>query len=194
MDKNSVVSIFDEYGTDKGTLSHSYHHAYSSIFNNFTPNSILEIGIHEGRSLASWKKMFPDSIVHGIDMRNTAMIEEAKSIPVFRGNATDNNFMNSVVDRTYDIIIDDADHRPDNQWKVFLTLEDKWSKFYVIEDVIDDINERMLRRRLREKGYTNIVTHTSAANNPKTTIRKTVQIHGKMVYPPFYMMIVQRNA
>jgi len=193
MDKATIASAFTQYGTDKGPRRHNYQGAYASMFNNWTPDSLLEIGVWEGASLAAWKHLFPDATINGIEVKNYPLMEAATNIPVFRGNSTNKEFIDSVVTMQYDIIIDDGDHRPDVMWKTFLNLEDKWAKYYVIEDVCLEENEKVLRRRLNSKGYRNIRTYTSSFNDPKTNLRGWVQVQGEKVYPPFYIMIVTRE-
>lgn len=193
MDKKQIADAFDLHGTDKGRRRHNYQNAYESILSKFQPNSMLEVGVHEGRSLAAWKELFPSAIINGIEVRNTPLIEAAQSIPVFRGNATNKEFIDSVVTQSYDIIIDDGDHRPDVQWKVFLNMQNKWSKYYVFEDVCLSENEKVIRKRLNENGYRNVTTWTSSFNAPGTDLRGRVQVKGEQLYPPFYLMIVTKE-
>ncbi len=193
MDKSLIAEAFSLYGTDKGPRRHNYQQAYSTIFNEHIPESILEIGVHEGASLAAWKHIIPNATVHGIELRQKPLIEAAADIPVFRGDATHTDFTDSVVTRTYDMIVDDGDHRPDVQWKVFLNMMDKWTKFYVIEDVCIKENEEILRRRLRSKGFRYIRTWTSTFNAPDSPLRGRVQVQGEQVYPPFYMMVITKE-
>ena len=193
MDKNTIAAAFTQHGTDKGPRRHNYQQAYAAMFEKFTPASLLEVGVLEGSSLAAWKHLFPTAIVHGLELRDRQLIEAARDIPVFRGNATDTGFVNTVVTQPYDVIIDDGDHRPDVQWKVFLNMRDKWTKYYVFEDVCLEENEKLLRRRLKENGYRNVRTWTSTFNHPQTNLRGSVQVQGKQVYPPFYIMVITKE-
>ena len=193
MDKNTIAAAFSQYGTDKGPRRHNYQQAYASIFSSWTPESLLEIGVLEGASLAAWKSLFPDAAVHGVELRDKPLIEAAREIPVFRGDSTNTEFINTTVTTEYDVIIDDGDHRPDVMWKTFLNLENKWKKHYVFEDVCLEENEKLIRRRLNSKGYRKIHTWNSSFNDPKTNLRGVVQVNGKMIYPPFYIVIVTRE-
>lgn len=193
MDKSTIAEAFSLYGTDKGTRRHNYQQAYSTLFTEHQPESILEVGVLEGQSLAAWKHLIPNGTVHGIELREKPLVEAAADIPIFRGDATDTNFINSVVTQPYDMIIDDGDHRPDVQWKVFLNMMDKWTKFYVIEDVCIEENEKLLRRRLHSKGFRNVRTWTSSFNAPNSNLRGWVQVKGEKVYPPFYMMVITKE-
>ena len=193
MDKNTIAAAFSQYGTDKGPRRHNYQQAYSSIFGSWSPQSLLEIGVLEGASLAAWKHLFPEAIVNGIEHRPKTLIEAAANIPVFQGDSTNKEFIDSVVTTSYDVIIDDGDHRPDVMWKTFLNLEDKWTKHYVFEDVCVEENEKILRKRLQSRGYRNIHTWNSSFNDPKTNLRGVVQVKGEMIYPPFYIVIVTRE-
>lgn len=193
MDKNTIAAAFSQYGTDKGPRRHNYQQAYASIFSSWTPESLLEIGVLEGASLAAWKSLFPDAAVHGVELRDKPLIEAAREIPVFRGDSTNTEFINTTVTTEYDVIIDDGDHRPDVMWKTFLNLENKWKKHYVFEDVCLEENEKLIRRRLNSKGYRKIHTWNSSFNDPKTNLRGVVQVNGKMIYPPFYIVVVTRE-
>lgn len=193
MDKQTIAAAFSQYGTDKGPRRHNYQQAYASIFESWSPDSLLEIGVLEGASIAAWKHLFPNSIVHGMELREKPLIEAAREIPVFKGDSTDTQFVNSVITSPYDVIIDDGDHRPDVMWKTFLNMENKWNKYYVFEDVCVEENEKILRRRLHSKGYRNIHTWNSSFNDPKTNLRGLVQVKGQMITPPFYIVIVTKE-
>lgn len=193
MDKSTIAEAFSLYGTDKGPRRHNYQQAYSAIFEEHVPESLLEVGVLQGQSLAAWKHLLPNSTVHGIELRNHEIVEAAADIPIFRGNAADPSFINSVVTQPYDLVIDDGDHRPDVQWQVFLNMMDKWTKHYVIEDVCIEENEKLLRKRLHSKGFRNIRTWTSSFNAPNSNLRGWVQVKGEKVYPPFYIMVITRE-
>ena len=105
MDKSTIAAAFSQYGTDKGPRRHNYQQAYASIFSSWTPESLLEIGVLEGASLAAWKSLFPDTTVHGVELRNKPLIEAAREIPVFRGDSTNTEFINTTITTEYDVII-----------------------------------------------------------------------------------------
>ena len=186
MDKTRIAEAFSRFNTDKGPRRHSYHFAYADIFLNVEPTKILEIGVQQGRSIAAWQDLFPKAIVHGVDIKKQDLIYPARDMPVFIGNSLDKRFIDTTLDKDYDIIIDDGDHRPDAQWATFLNLKDSWKKYYVIEDIISEQNEIVLRRRFRSVGIKNVVSYRSA-------FRGDVQVRGEMVNSAFFIMVVTRE-
>ncbi len=187
MDKETLGRIFNKHRTDKGPWRHGYNQCYADVFKNFTPTKMLEIGVFEGRSLAAWKELFPETLIHGIDdfSRDVSIVEFAKDMTILKGNSRDKVFVESTMPTDYDIIIDDGDHRVDSQWETFLNFKNSWSKYYVIEDVINEDNELTLRRRLKSVGMRNISTYRSG-------FRGNIQIRGKIVNSSFFAMVIQR--
>lgn len=185
MDKKLIGEVFNKHKTDKGPWRHGYHQCYGDLFSDFTPTKMLEIGVMEGRSLAAWRELFPQATIHGAELREWQMVEAAKDIPLFRGHSSDPEFAKTLFD-DYDVIIDDGDHRPDAQWGTFLNFKDKWKKYYVIEDVINEDMEQLLRRRFKAAGYSNVTTYRSAFRGP-------VRINKVMVDSAFFVMVIRKN-
>lgn len=190
MDKKLIGEVFNKYKTDKGPWRHGYNQCYSDVFKNFTPSSLLEIGVFEGRSLAAWRELFPTTIIHGIDdfSRNVELIEEVRDMHIMRGDSRRKSFVDTI-ETVYDVIIDDGDHRPDSQWETFLNFQHLWKSHYVIEDVINEDKEKILRRRLtmnaEKYGIKKVTSYRSA-------FKGVVQINGEQVLSSFFAMVVQR--
>lgn len=186
MDKKSIGDIFDKYKTDKGPRRHGYNQCYADVFKDFTPSSILEIGIYEGRSLAAWRELFPLAKIDGIDTfaRKQELVFTPENVGIIKGNSFSEEFAKTITD-TYDIIIDDGDHRPNGQWNTFLNFKDKWSKVYVVEDVITEDNELLMRKRFHSLGYKNITTYRSA-------FRGNVRTNNVMVDSAFFTMVIRK--
>lgn len=187
MDKKTLGQIFNKHKTDKGPWRHGYSQCYAEVFKDFMPTKMLEIGVFEGRSLAAWKEIFPEASIHGLDdfSRNVEIVDAAKDMTIIRGNSCDKAFVKDTMPTDYDIIIDDGDHRVDSQWATFLNFKDSWSHCYVIEDVINEDSELILRRRLKSVGIRNITTYRSR-------FRGDIQIHGKIVNSAFFAMVIRK--
>jgi hypothetical protein len=186
MDKNVINEAFEKYKTDKGAWRHGYHQCYGEVFKEFVPEKMLEIGILEGRSLAAWRDLFPNTLIHGIDTfeRKEELVYTPENVTILTGNSKDKEFVQTLPS-DYDIIIDDGDHHPNVQWRTFLNFKNKWTKYYVIEDVINEDNELMMRRRLKAEGIRKITTYRS-------NFVGNVQIHGKPVKSSFFAMVIEK--
>jgi hypothetical protein len=186
MDKDIINKAFEKYKTDKGAWRHGYHQCYGEVFKDFTPEKMLEIGVFEGRSLAAWRELFPDTIIHGLDTfdRSHPLVYSPENVTLLTGNSRNKEFVDSLPD-VYDIIIDDGNHHPNVQWQTYLNFKNKWTKYYVIEDVINEEEELRLRRRLKADGIRNITTFRSSFTG-------NVTIYKKQVMSSFFAMVIQK--
>ncbi len=135
--KDKIKTSFANTKTDKGWY-HNYEKWYEKIFENFTPKSLLEIGIKEGRSLASWKDLFPECDITGIDISKKSFIDEfikKSQANIIICDATKKSLLEKI-DKKYDVIIDDASHYYEDILKTFDLLKDHFEHCYVIEDSI----------------------------------------------------------
>lgn len=121
-------------GTDKGTV-HSYTHIYQDLFASRRQDAlhILEIGVDSGASLAVWAEYFPFAQVTGIDisLANLQFGKEHPRIVVHEANA-----LTRVPDKTYDILIDDGSHEPEDQLRAI----EVWGPFVKEMMIIEDVN------------------------------------------------------
>ena len=179
-----IAEAFKAFDCDKGFL-HGYEQMYGSVFEKTgTPLTLLEIGFRRGKSAAAWARLFPVTELTFVEMHpRVDVIDEAKGMNVIVANSTLRSIAQKV-GKTFDIIIDDGDHRPDSQWQTFTRLADNWSKAYVIEDVVGTDNMQLLRRRLVAAGYRNIHTFTSKLKDG------IVRTQGEDVPTTFYSIVV----
>lgn len=98
---------------------------------------ILELGVKDGMSLKLWKDSFPRAQIFGVDKE--LLIEPEDRIYLLKGDVNDIEFLDNVgkVNGPFDLIIDDASHRPDPQRSNFNTL---WKHVndngvYAVEDL-----------------------------------------------------------
>lgn len=130
-----IKSAFDQTNTDKG-YTHSYQNGYEFVFKNFTPSSLLEVGIKQGRSLAAWKILFPECNITGVDITDKEFrdmylkIAESKNIIC---DSTKPELL-QFLEPSYDIIIDDGSHFYLDIEKTFDLLKYRFNHAYVVED------------------------------------------------------------
>lgn len=184
MDRATIRTAFTKYKTDKAL--HRYDQMYTDIFSDLTPTKMLEIGIYTGKSMAAWKELFPQAEVYGMDKRIFPLIEDANQ---FKSNIVyaDSALLQSqdLVPTDFEIIIDDGDHRPNVQWATFMNFRQSWSRYYVIEDIITEENEKLMRKRLKDNGFRDVTTYTSA-------FQGNVIIHGVDAPRTFFAIVVKK--
>ena len=132
---------------------HGYTKIYEEIFKDSKDSNInyLEVGVFQGRKLATFSDYFPNGKIYGVDL-SVKEFELMKSTLIEMGAFSNNNLMSvlpgdstdiSTWDQKindypmFDIILDDGLHRPDAQHK---TLINFWNKLkpggiYIIEDI-----------------------------------------------------------
>lgn len=129
-------------GTDKDSL-HSYiHEVYDPIF-HICPQieSILEIGVWGGSSLALWKLAWPDASVIGVDPRKSELhptskrMIESGEISILYEDAYNEVFIRKL-DKKFDLIVDDGPHNLNSQIASLQYLRHlKPNGVFVIEDI-----------------------------------------------------------
>jgi hypothetical protein len=142
------------FPTDKGSW-HGYLDLYDGLIAPYlrTPGvRLLEVGVKKGGSLVLWRELLhPDAWIFGIDIN--------PDVPTFRRDAhmkvlvldsTDAAAVRAALgDMTFDIIIDDGAHEPQEQWSTFVALSPYLSPTgtYIMEDV-----QRIDVRAYEERG------------------------------------------
>jgi len=148
-------------GGDKCTNDKKFTLVYDSLFKQYFPSSgkkslrktfrLLELGINYGRSLAMFSDYFQYGEVHGIDkslklfnnFRNE--LERAgafkhENVYVYEMDLTDEKLSTKIKTLPdFDVIIDDALHLAEQQYKNFITFWPKLNRggIYVIEDITE---------------------------------------------------------
>lgn len=139
---NKFKKYFDTYRCDKSLL-HGYDQYYNDVI-NFNVSSLLEVGVREGRSLASFRSIFPNCDLFGLDITNKKFkqnfIDEARST-IFIEDSTKLSKDHMLLQRKYDIIVDDGSHFSKDIIKTFLNLKEHFLYCYVIEDVRDGFDK-----------------------------------------------------
>ena len=168
-----MTTLFEGYDTDKS--EHSYEQTYLSLYDDsrkvrrFDVQAVLELGIFRGGSLRCWRDFFPNAQIVGFDIDPGTMVRGEERILTYTGNTRSTDDLQTVARLAengwggYDLIIDDASHRPIDQ---FHALSHLWGSlraggFYVIEDLAMDRNgaDILTTCTLIVRGEANITLH-----------------------------------
>ena len=136
----SLEDIGRRVGVDKIT-HHNYHFHYSDVLARFRDHdgALLEIGIHEGKSLAMWLDYFSRAFVYGVDINVSAQGPRHR---IFKADQNDiprlRSLAQSEMHHPVFLVIDDGSHIPEHQARSFDFLFREVldpGGIYVIEDV-----------------------------------------------------------
>lgn len=129
----NIASIFSSYETI-GKMK--YADFYQRHLAHLSPNILLEIGVASGNSLRSWKRIFPQCSIYGIDIDQKCNYND---LNVFIGDQKDTTFLSFVLKTIGipDIIIDDGGHKRSEQTKTFNYFFQQMKKgsIYIVEDL-----------------------------------------------------------
>jgi len=125
-----------KYATDKSPHGYCPHYVNHLPSKN-TSFNLLEIGIFHGGSLKMWRDYYPNANIFGIDIDQQYMFTEDR-ITTFCGDATSEDFINSLDLPEISVIIDDGSHQAVDIVKTFELLYPKLpiGGIYVIEDLL----------------------------------------------------------
>lgn len=149
-----LKSLFDSYGSDKGT-KHDYYRLYSLLLEkSFGTQKILEIGLgtnntdivstmgkdgRPGASLRAFRDLLPDSQIYGADFDKRVLFEEDRIQTFFVDQTEPRSFLDlgSKIGADFDLMIDDGLHAPNANIHSlsFFMKHVKIGGFIVIEDV-----------------------------------------------------------
>ena len=128
-----LCELATKFGTDKGPGGHNYTPYYHRHFGGWQPQpiSLLEIGVYQGASLRMWEHYFPQGTILGVDIDPNAAVHTARAKTVVC------DIKDYEPDRTFDLIIDDGSHAPDDivaaGKRLWPSL--RFGGWYVIEDL-----------------------------------------------------------
>lgn len=173
--------------TDKGSV-HTYIEFYETYFNKKKGQHIdlLEIGLMSGGSLYLWKNYFKDYTIVGVDLAETwykfrpfqhELESDANIKLLFQVDSRRPYFPKEVSERTFDFIIEDANHNVKPQ---IATMKNYWQFVktggtYFIEDVLGERHARLIIREL-EKFSQEKFTYEIYRGNPKRLDDRIVAI------------------
>lgn len=160
---SEIKNAFLQTGTDKYD-HHGYDQWYSEVFKDYAPNSMMEIGVKQGRSLASWKLLFPHADISGVDIHDKEFVKQyinMSEATIHIGDATKKETTDQL--GTYDVIIDDGSHYYKDIIKSFHLLKDKFNYAYVIEDCM--YKQEFTMNCIRRLGFNNMKMYPSFRKN-----------------------------
>lgn len=135
--------MYDSQQFDTDKVSHGYMPTYEKVFNSISNcEKILEIGIDTGLSLSMFHTIFPDAVIHGIDIYDKKQYElENGKVRCHIGDQENREDLERIVTSTgeglFDLILDDGGHTM-RQQQVSLAHLFKYVKpggFYLVEDL-----------------------------------------------------------
>ena len=149
--KLSLDNLFINFSCDKGSyffygkekvFSHNYSIFYKKYLNFLKDKKfkLLELGSHEGRSLASFYFYYPRAIMIGANINPFQMKYQSKRITELFVDVSSEESLTSLsnhLDNELDVIIDDASHNLRDIIIAFSILFKKLKKggIYIIEDI-----------------------------------------------------------
>jgi cephalosporin hydroxylase len=154
-----LQKVYDKYKVhtdtgygDKGTV-HDYINIYSGYIDKSSCKVLLEVGVNKGHSIKMWEEYLPASEIIGVDINLSRCEFSFQNAKLIECDATSENLLNYVKNKTFDIIIDDGSHILEHQIKTFELLFPLLNKggYYFIEDVISGNNERVLLSFLKSQ-------------------------------------------
>ncbi len=141
----TLQEIYSNYseGTDKGT-THSYIEVYEKLLEKYRHGcSIMELGLAVGDYLYMWQEYFLNSKIIGVDTNDGFPKSKFPGIEIITADCTKPEFLQYVNGNKFDIIIDDASHRTEDQIASFNLFKSYMNKggIYIIEDLQDIDND-----------------------------------------------------
>jgi spermidine synthase len=151
-------------GTDKEWPHTFLSGLYSRKFiKEHQVQSILEIGLANGASLALWAQAFPEAEIVGVDINECRTphpaLRASNRLTMFRADAYSPEFIKSL-NRRFDVIIDDGPHTVVSQIKAVQLYSKLLNKdgLLVIEDVAKGlVTARAIRKACEKKIRRNLV-------------------------------------
>ena len=145
--KPSLSSLMDRFrafnnkeGTDKDTI-HSYIETYDKVFAPLQDNArtVLEIGIFSGAFLEILAVYFKNTHIYGIDidLSNLRFGKDNPRIHIYEMNGTDSDSIKKLGIDSFDLIIEDGSHIPNEQVATFSNFAPLISPggLYIMEDI-----------------------------------------------------------
>lgn len=126
---------------DVGYIDGFYDKLFASKQDNYV--DILEIGVHEGKSLKLWRDYFINGIVYGIDILDLSFLnDEDRIVPIGFANAYTSETIKRLRTTSlygFDIIIDDGPHDIKSMVYFLVHYQNllKPGGILVLEDIID---------------------------------------------------------
>lgn len=113
---------------------------FAKLYDRHLPDkidSLLEIGVERGGSLANWRRRYPNAMISGVDYQAVCRGLERYGFKIHIGDQGDKRLLRGVQPKALDVVIDDGGHRP---YQVLASFKALWPRirpggWYVIEDL-----------------------------------------------------------
>jgi SAM-dependent methyltransferase len=176
--RTDLCNLGAQHGTDKspyntGWYRHPYTAVYDFLFAPYRYSNINfgEIGIEGNASMRCWRTYFPNANLYGYDFMphklNEAIAQNLENIQYHfmdcRNQQSINDGLSKCVDK-FDILIDDASHRPEDQFPVIKAAINhlKPGGIFIIEDIFrDSIEEGPINAMAQSHGVTGVNQYES---------------------------------
>jgi len=146
MRKYSAMKVTSASGAEDCLCDKAHYHCYDHFYPDLLEKylnrenlNILEIGAYYGGSVLLWEELFPGATIYAVDWNfdNLKVDLNRDNIKKIKMSQSDPALKNLLKDVKFDIIIDDASHRAEDQIASFNLLSDLLNDegVYVIEDV-----------------------------------------------------------
>lgn len=125
--------------TNKASWDHGYLTFYEALLRHRDVRRVLELGVFEGGSIATWRDYWPEAEIVGVDVNGMRDVPGARLV---QADCTDPKAMGEAfaAGDFFDVVIDDATHQTDDILASFAIFESRVSDggIYIIEDTLID--------------------------------------------------------
>jgi len=137
--RRSLNEIGLSTGTDKASTMHDYLGVYERHLSHLRDRDFLliEIGVHQGASLAMWKEFFSRARIIGVDINRSCRRFRDDRIRIRIGDQGDPELLRSLARKRPLVVIDDGSHQWHHQIQSFRAF---WPHLapggtFIIEDI-----------------------------------------------------------
>lgn len=142
--KEIFAKIGNHTGVDIGCNDkdgiHTYVDTYDKLFKPFQRGcKFLEIGLALGHSIDLFDEYFENSDITGVDISVIFSRDKYNNnVEIIEHDATKESFLETIKNKTFDIVVEDGSHQTQDQIATFNLLKNKMNKgaIYVIEDIL----------------------------------------------------------
>lgn len=168
-----------------------YHEYYKNVLGKENISSVLEIGVGTGASLYSWKKIWPNANISGIDIVEPP-INVKKDFQIYLHDSTSSNNANLLLNQ-YDLIVDDGDQNWSSKLRTFLNYYTKANQYYVIENLMGEYSVNKLFSKLPQLHLTTFYIFKSTGTRRTYSFRENENRIIEKDTTPFIMFIKVQN-
>jgi hypothetical protein len=146
--RTELCEIMSSNGSDKSSTWHNYTPIYHLMFSDLrsTIESFFELGIYQGCSVRGWAHYFPNIEILAGDVEKNFLVNESniRSFICDQDSSDSIRQMWSLIDRQFDVIIEDGKHEFDSNLNFLSNSIHKVKEggIFIIEDLTNSTKER----------------------------------------------------